>query len=265
MGLAAPACGHKGPPRVPLRPVPTAVSRWSIERMGAAVHLQFTVPDANADGSTPPAVDRVEIFALTQPADAPPPAPAVLALPANLVAAITVQSAKPPAPGAPPDPRPAAGGVASHVDAVAAAAGTTDAPMVRYYTAVPAAGRRRGPASLMLRVALSASPAAPTGLKADYTEQTLTITWQPSAEGQHFVIEETDARGAGAKRLPEAPLDTASFAVPVQFGHAAVLRGPRDGDAGRGVGDWRSLAARVRDACRSLSAAGARRAAGRRR
>lgn len=218
LGFGAVACGHKGPPQAPLRPVPVAVSAWSVERMGAAVRLQFTVPDANRDGSTPPAVNRVEIFALSQAADATPPTGAAVAVPANLIATVSVKSAEPPAPGAPPDPRPAAGEVASHVDAVAASAGESATPMVRYYMVVPAAGRRRGPASAILPVPLSVSPAAPTGVKADYTEQTLTVAWDVSAPGQRYVIEETDERGAGATRLSGAPLDAVTFDLPVQFG-----------------------------------------------
>lgn len=217
LALCAAACGHKGPPQPPLRPVPVAVSNWSIERLGSAVRLQFTVPDANADRSTPPAVDRVEIFGWSQSADVPPPTSAELLLPVHLVGTVMVRSPEPAKPGAPPDVRPAAGDVATFVDAVAVATTGTAAPIVRYYSVVPLAARRRGPASPILRVPLSSSPAAPSGLKADYTEQTLTIAWQPSAAAQRFIIEETDAQGAGAKRL-SASLDAPSFDLPVQFG-----------------------------------------------
>jgi hypothetical protein len=219
VGLGAAACGHKGPPQAPLRPFPVAVSNWSIEREGAAVKLRFTVPDANADGSTPPAVDRVEIFALSRPADAPPPAMGDVALPANLIATVSVRSPEPAKPNAPPDLRPAAGDVASFVDAVSGT-GAGAAETSRYYVAVPAAGRRRGPASPILRVPLSESPPAPAGLKADYTEQVLTVSWDASAAGPRFLVEETDPSGGGAKRLFEAPQDAARFELPVQFGLA---------------------------------------------
>ena len=220
LGLAA--CGHKGPPLPPLRPVPSAVSGWAIEREGSAVRLRFAVPDANLDRSTPPAVDRVEIFALSQPAEAPPPSMADLAVPANLIATVSVrplEPARPARPDAPTDPRPAAGDVATFVDAVAIA-GPGTAEMARYYVTVPAAGRRRGPASPVLRVPLSAPPEAPAGLRADYTEQTLTLTWDAPVAGPRFLVEETDERGGGAKRLSDAPRDAAQFDLPVQFGAA---------------------------------------------
>jgi hypothetical protein len=219
LGLGASACGHKGPPLAPLRPIPAAVSDWVVEREGAAVRLRFTVPDGNADGSTPPAVDRVEIFAVTRPADAPPPTRIDLAVPANLIATISVRSPAPAKAGAPPDPRPAAGDVALFVDAVKAV-GAGEAETARYYAAVPAAGRRRGPASPVLRVPLSAPPAAPAGLKADYTEQTLTLTWDVAAASTRFLVEETDEGGGGAKRLTDAPQDAVRFDLPVQFGLA---------------------------------------------
>jgi hypothetical protein len=217
VGLGAAACGHKGPPLPPLRPVPVAVSDWSIERRGSAIRLHFRVPDANTDKSTPPAVDRVEVFALSQSVDVPPPTPAELLVPAHLVGTVSVRSKEPAKPGAPPDVRPAAGDIATFVDAVAAATDTAS-PIVRYYSVEPSAARRRGPASPILRVPLSSSPAAPSGLKTDYTEQTLTITWEPAAAGQRFIVEETDDQGAGAKRLSASLLETPSFDVPVQFG-----------------------------------------------
>jgi hypothetical protein len=214
-GVTGAACGHKGPPLAPLRPVPAAVSEWSIERDGAAVRLQFTVPDANLDRSSPPAVDRVEIFAVSRPADAPAPAQADLIVPANVIATVNVRSPEPAKPGAPPDPRPAAGEPASFVDAVT---GATGSPTIRYYAVAASAGRRRGPVSPIQHVSLSSSPIAPTGLKTDYSEQTLTLTWEAAAAGLRFRIEETDAHGGEAKPISEKLLDAARFETPVQFG-----------------------------------------------
>ncbi len=64
---------------------------------------------------------------------------------------------------------------------------------------------------------LSEPPAAPTGLAADYTEWMLSLTWQPAAAGQRFVVEATDERGAGAKRLGTTLLDAPPFEAPVEF------------------------------------------------
>src|SRR4029453_17487560 len=110
--VATAACGKKGPPQAPLRPIPGVVAAWSIERDGGAIRLRVTVPDANTDGSKPPAVDRVEIYSLTKPAGDPAPPPADLVVPANLIGTIAVRAADaaPPKPGAPADLRPAPGG-----------------------------------------------------------------------------------------------------------------------------------------------------------
>lgn len=215
---AAAACGKKGPPLPPLRPVPVAVSGFTAERVGLAVTLRFMVPGGNLDGSTPPAVERVEIYALTLPAGAPAPRAIQLLVPGNLAATVGVRAAAEAPAGAPPDPRPAAGQLASHVDAALRDGANAEGPLVRYYAAAGLAGRRRGPLSSILAVPLSLAPAAPAGLKADYTERTLTISWQPAAAGQRFLVEETDAGGARAARVTPGPLTAVDFATPFEFG-----------------------------------------------
>ena len=59
------ACGIRGRPQAPLIIVPAVVSDLDAVRLGNEVHLQFTVPEANADGSRPPDISRVDIFAVT--------------------------------------------------------------------------------------------------------------------------------------------------------------------------------------------------------
>jgi predicted small lipoprotein YifL len=74
VGLAA--CGKKGPPLPPLRPVPARVLDLAAQRSDARVELRFTVPATNSDGTTPPAVERVEIYRLAgtaNPTAATPP------------------------------------------------------------------------------------------------------------------------------------------------------------------------------------------------
>jgi hypothetical protein len=68
-------------------------------------------------------------------------------------------------------------------------------------------------------VPLTIEPGAPATVKADYTEQTLTVSWGGTAD-QRFVIEETDKSGAQATRLSESLLEAAKFEVPVEFGKA---------------------------------------------
>jgi len=215
LGLAAAACGHKGKPLPPLRPIPAAVADFAAEREGAAVRLQFTVPDANQDGSAPPAVDRLDIFAVSRAATEPAPAAADVTADANHLATITVR-ADDSKPGAPPDLRPAAGEIARHLDPVTGVGAEPAA--VRYYVVVPAAGRRRGRVSPVLAVPLGASPAAPHDVETDYTELTLTLRWHAAAEGHHFLVDETDEGGAGAKTVTSAPLEAPMFELPVAIG-----------------------------------------------
>jgi hypothetical protein len=67
--LAATACGKKGNPLPPLRPVPARIADLTVARTAGKVELRFTIPATNADGTTPVAVDRVDIYALAVKAD----------------------------------------------------------------------------------------------------------------------------------------------------------------------------------------------------
>jgi hypothetical protein len=70
LAIAA-ACGKRGNPLPPLRPVPARIEDLSARRLEDRVELAFTVPAANADGTTPVAIDRVEIYAVPVFAGAP--------------------------------------------------------------------------------------------------------------------------------------------------------------------------------------------------
>ena len=59
------SCGIRGRPLAPLIIVPAVVSELTAVRLGNEVHLHFTVPEANADGSRPPDISRVDIYAVT--------------------------------------------------------------------------------------------------------------------------------------------------------------------------------------------------------
>jgi hypothetical protein len=243
MGVAA--CGKRGAPLPPLRPVPAAVSDLSIERVGSSVTVRFTVPAGNMDGSTPPAVEKVDVFAVSLPATTPAPTAAQLLVEANLVSTVQIRSADarpadaPPA-GAPPDARPAPGDVAMVVDKLTGGLGDATAPVMRYFSVVPVSGRRRGPASPALRVPLSITAPAPGDLKVDYTEQTLTLSWQPAAAAHRFVVEEVDeSPGAPSKRLSATPIEGRTFDMAVQFGSARcfVVRAVDSQDSVSIVGD----------------------------
>lgn len=58
-------CGKSGPPLPPLVKLPAPPGDLLAERRGGSVDLQFTVPNANTDGSRPANVERVEVYAIT--------------------------------------------------------------------------------------------------------------------------------------------------------------------------------------------------------
>lgn len=68
--VAAGACGKKGPPLPPLRPVPGPVTAITARRLAGEVFVQFTLPTQNQDGTRPVDLAAVEVYALTV---APPP------------------------------------------------------------------------------------------------------------------------------------------------------------------------------------------------
>jgi hypothetical protein len=59
------ACGKKGPPLPPLVRLPAAPENLIAERRGDTVHLQFTVPSTNTDGTRPANVANAEVYAIT--------------------------------------------------------------------------------------------------------------------------------------------------------------------------------------------------------
>jgi hypothetical protein len=65
------ACGRKGPPLAPIVYVPRAVSELTAKRVEDDVVLQFKIPVANTDSSSPADLDRIEVYAHTGPLPAP--------------------------------------------------------------------------------------------------------------------------------------------------------------------------------------------------
>ncbi len=124
--LAAAACGSKGPPLAPLRPLPAAVTAITAARLGDDLTLQFAIPAANADGTTPADVARVDVFALTGEAQGPDGRALTVRELETLATRIASIEVQPPplvapedeegdaapaeaTPATPPDPRPAQG------------------------------------------------------------------------------------------------------------------------------------------------------------
>ena len=124
------ACGKKGPPLAPLRPVPGPVTELSARRSGNEVRFTFKVPVQNVDGTRPLSLDRLEVYAATVAPDALVPRNSDLASPKYLVGTIPIRpvetddapaSADKPGGTAPPpatkdDRRPAPGDIATFVE-----------------------------------------------------------------------------------------------------------------------------------------------------
>ena len=150
------ACGRKGNPLPPLRPIPGHVTDLAATRVDDRITLTFSVPRANRDGSTPSAVQHIEIYVLETPATAPVPTPEKVLEADRLLTSIDVRPADAvPAPGDPPDTRPAPGEPARFVDVLTGrSVGVADAP-TRHYVAIGVTGKRRGAPSLVTSVALA--------------------------------------------------------------------------------------------------------------
>ncbi len=65
LSLAVVGCGKKGPPLAPLNLVPEAATSARARRLGDTVYLQMSVPQKNANGPGPVALDHLEIYAVT--------------------------------------------------------------------------------------------------------------------------------------------------------------------------------------------------------
>ncbi len=61
------ACGRKGPPLAPIVYVPRSVTELVAKRVEGEVVLQFKIPVANTDSSSPADLDRIEVYAHTGP------------------------------------------------------------------------------------------------------------------------------------------------------------------------------------------------------
>jgi hypothetical protein len=110
IALAASACGAKGPPLAPLRPVPAAPTGLAASRIDDRVTLRLLVPAANADPASPLSISAIEIYARTLPMGSLSPTAEQLIRKEYLVATIPVRSPPPVAapgePAAPITPKP---------------------------------------------------------------------------------------------------------------------------------------------------------------
>jgi len=217
------ACGKRGNPLPPLRPVPARVTDLAALRADNQIELQFTVPAANADGSTPLALSHVEIYRAAAGTGAAAPTPAqILADAKNLRGDLVVRTPESAAPSPPQSPAP--GERARFVDRLdASEAGTAS---TWNYLVVGVAGRaRRGQPSAVVTVPLGSPPAAPESLTITYTETQLTLTWKPAGTGQSFAVYATGPKGESPepKPLNPKPIQGEEFTAPVEFGRERCL------------------------------------------
>jgi len=220
-------CGKKGNPLPPLRPVPARIADFTATRTAGEVELRFTVPAANLDGSTPVAIDRVDIYAVRAAAGQTPSAAGQIAADQrNLIESLPVRR---PLPGDRPGPDtsvsvlvPAPGDMATHIDRTAEAehAGVT----AIFYVAVPVVGTgrgRSGPPTPVANVPLGPLPAAPGDVAVSHDEATLRLSWTPAAEGHAFrvfrALVDGDGRPAVRPMTPD-PVTTSEVTAPVEFG-----------------------------------------------
>ena len=215
---AATACGKKNMPQAPLRPIPASLSDFTAERDGERVTLRFAVPKANADGSAPVAIDRVDIYAATVGDVAKPPAVADVIAATNLLASVPIRvvTDDKPEPAGTRTPQP--GEAVAHVDTVKLLPNAA-ATIARAYVAVPAIGRRRSAPSAALIVPLgSAAATAPAPIRITYTEDLVTLAWDAGATGARFIVERAGTAGQAPARLTAQPTDQLTLTLPMEVG-----------------------------------------------
>lgn len=182
LSAAMAACGKKGNPLPPLRPVPARIADLTAVRTQDRITLHFTVPAANLDGTTPAAIDRVDIYRVILPpgavpdaAPAPGLAPAVAAAPGT---------AAPPA-ATTPAPAPVTNAPTGVAAPAAAAAPTTGAAPAGAGAPGQVTGTGRGASATTGRGAVPTGP-TPATVTADPKNLLMRVavrrTPPPSAE-----------------------------------------------------------------------------------
>jgi hypothetical protein len=244
--VAAGGCGKRGNPLPPLRPVPARIADLSAVRTASRVTLHFTVPAANVDGTTPAAVERVDVYRIVLATGMPPPPVSVLtSMPKYLLTHLSVRRPPPPAPApksaegassppptppasaAPADTRPLPGEAVTVVDEIDDAARATGG--VRHYVVIPVAGSGRGrpgAATPVVAVPLGLLPAAPADLALTYDEKQLTAAWHAATAGDVFSVWQTPGPvfdAATAKPLTPEPISVTQFTLPLTFGEQTCV------------------------------------------
>lgn len=188
-GLAAAACGKKGPPLPPLNLLPTPPADFAVVRRDSKVDVTFKIPGANTDRSTPADITRVDVYALSSPT--PVSADEVVRR-GTRVATVAVNKPKDPDEPEPEKPAPKGPGLDQNEVANLSedVAGETDAASHRAYVAVGINKRgRRGALSPRIAVPMVSPPSAPAEPRITYNEKSISVTWPVvSAPGQQAAI-----------------------------------------------------------------------------
>jgi len=212
------ACGKKGPPLAPLRPVPGPVTELKARRAGTEVRFTFKVPLENVDKTTPVSLDRLDVYAVTVSPGAEVPPNRDLLTSKYLIATIPVGPVVPegeavePTPDAPEkkdDPRPAPGEVATFVEEL------NEAKMKPQIIAVPVQSRPDRSAQTTTTAIAAAWTAAMAASKdLPVTRRVYAIRGR-SSRGQ-------TGQPSDRVTLPLTPLPAAPTGVTVSFTETSV-------------------------------------------
>jgi hypothetical protein len=196
------ACGQKGPPLPPLVLIPASPA-LTAERRGATIEVAFTVPSANADGSRPANISRIDIFAVSGAVS--DMSDLELIKRGTRVASLPVKTPRNPndtvEPGEstdvlePPEGKGLDQGAASKIAEEISASilqdapegdrpllGPSDAATVRTYIGVGVDRRGHlGRFSKRVAVALAPAPPPPSRPSISYSEKAITVRWNPRA------------------------------------------------------------------------------------
>jgi hypothetical protein len=214
--ILACGCGKKGPPLPPLVLLPAAPGDVRVARLASTVIVGFTIPAANADGSTPADLAQVDVYAFDGPE---PSSPGDIVAQGVLVGSVIVNppidpnaspaevdAARAAAPPGGLDP----GATARVSDELTLPADVPDA--VRTYMAVGVNSRgRRGVASERRVVPLVPAPAAPAAPGVSYDEQAVTLSWAAPEAGLPVHVYRLDRDGGP---MTEEPIAETSFVDP---------------------------------------------------
>jgi hypothetical protein len=208
------ACGKSGPPLPPLIKLPAAPGELAAERRGDRVDIPLVVPNANTDGTRPANIQRVEVYAITGAGAVPD---AQLLKRGTKVASVDVKAPRDPDETSDPDDpsdemQPPEGtgldqGATARVSETLTSAATTpvdlsaepdrrktrdeaavSGPLLgpspdalsRVYAGVGiATDGRKGVISKRVAVPLVPPPPAPAAPTFSYTEDAVTVEWQP--------------------------------------------------------------------------------------